>query len=212
MEKTAVTEQLTRHMADKIYRLKDDTSAIKTILDLLAKLTQTTTILSLNASIEAARAGAAGRAFMVVAGEIKNLAEQSRQSIGKITRITESIRIEIDDTVSAVDDVYPLFQEQLGSVKESGLILESVQNHMGAFIAHVESMTASIGVLDKSQEQLAMTIGQVGAVSEEALAATQQVSAISGGQLEVSKRLVGLSNQLEEVSRRLEASLSRFTI
>ncbi|MBB6733894.1 methyl-accepting chemotaxis protein [Cohnella zeiphila] len=212
LERTGQTEEVARRMAEKIGHLKNSTGAIRSILDMLNGLAQTTDILSLNASIEAARAGEAGKSFMVVAGEIRNLAEQSRKSIGNIGQLTDSIQLEIEDTVRSVAEVYPLLQHQIGSVRESGRIFESVQNRMEQFIASLESMTDSIGELDQSQARLSETVSHVSAVSEETLAASQEVSSVTSGQVALGERLVQLSGKLEEVSKQLEASLSRFTI
>ncbi|WP_168735765.1 methyl-accepting chemotaxis protein [Cohnella fermenti] len=134
LERTGQTESVARSMTEKIDHLKNSTGAVRRILDILNGLAQTTNILSLNASIEAARAGEAGRSFMVVAGEIRNLAEQSRKSIDDIGRLTDSIQLEIEDTVQSVAEVYPLLQHQIGSVRESGSIFETVQDHMEQFI------------------------------------------------------------------------------
>src|SRR5690606_24551279 len=71
IEKTGMTEQMTRNMVDKVDRLKESTRSIRKILDVLNNVAKQTNILSLNATIEAARAGAAGKGFMVVADEIR---------------------------------------------------------------------------------------------------------------------------------------------
>src|SRR3981081_2815600 len=108
-----------RSMVDKVDNLKDSTRSIRKILDVLNNMTKQTNILSLNGTIDAARAGASGKGFMVVADEIRKLADQSRQSIDVVGQITETITKEIDETVKVLSNATPIFQEQIESVKEA---------------------------------------------------------------------------------------------
>src|SRR5690606_527584 len=134
IEKTSMTEEMTKEMVDKVDSLKDSTSSIVQILDVLNAVTKQTNILSLNATIEASRAGNAGKGFMVVANEIRNLADQSTQSIDVVAQITDRIQNEIVETVDVLSKAHPMFQEQIHSVKEANVIFENVQGQMGGLI------------------------------------------------------------------------------
>lgn len=212
IQKTGMTEEMTRSMVEKVDALKESTGSIVKILDVLNNLTKQTNILSLNATIEAARAGAAGKGFMVVADEIRKLADQSRQSIDVVAKITEKIRKEIDETVSVLSDAYPLFQEQIGSVKEANQIFLTVQGQMGQFVQKLELATDSISKLDEAQEVMAEAMTNVSAVAEESSATSEEVASLSSEQLSVSESLVQLSEKLDAVSRELKESLSAFKI
>ncbi len=212
IEKTGLTEEMTRSMVDKVDKLKESTGSIRKILEVLNNLTKQTNILSLNATIEAARAGAAGRGFMVVADEIRQLADQSRQSIDIVGQITETIQREIDETVGVLSEAYPILQEQIVSVKEANQLFYSVQNQMTAFVNRLDSVTQSIGELDESQTTLMEAMGSVSAVAEESSATSEEVASLSTEQLSISEGLVRLSDTLEGVSNGLRESLSRFTI
>lgn len=210
IEKTGMTEEMTRTMVEKVDALKESTVSIVKILDVLNNLTKQTNILSLNAAIEAARAGAAGKGFMVVADEIRKLADQSRQSIDVVGQITEKIRGEIDETVLVLSDAYPLFQEQIGSVKEANQIFLTVQGQMGQFVERLDLVTESIGQLDESQSILAVAMTNVSAVAEESSATSEEVASLSSEQLSISGSMVLLSEKLDTVSRELQESLSKF--
>lgn len=210
--KTNLTEKMTRSMVEKVDKLKESTSSIRKILDVLQNLTRQTNILSLNATIEAARAGAAGKGFMVVADEIRKLADQSKQSIEVVGEITEKIQGEIDETVSVLSEAYPVFQEQIESVKDAELIFQKVQEQMGAFVEQLSAVTDSIQTLEESQVVLHEAMTNVSAVSEESSATSEEVASLSNEQLNVSDELVKLSEKLEELSNSLKDSLSKFTI
>ena len=211
-DKTNLTEDMVRSLVQKVNALKESTNSIRKILEVLNNMTKQTNILSLNATIEASRAGAAGKGFMVVADEIRKLADQSRQSIDIVGQITDQISGEIGETVNVLSTAYPIFQEQIGSVKEASEIFWTVQGQMTGFIQQLSQATDSIQELDQSQAILAEAMSSVSAVAEEASATSEEVASLSNEQLTVSGNLIDLSNKLEEVSTRLKETLSRFTL
>ncbi|WP_010270640.1 methyl-accepting chemotaxis protein [Paenibacillus senegalensis] len=212
IEKTNATEEKTRSMVEKVDKLKESTGSIRKILDVLQNLTKQTNILSLNATIEAARAGAAGKGFMVVADEIRKLADQSKQSIEVVGQITETIQQEIEETVSVLSEAYPLFQEQIMSVKEADVIFKKVQEHMGGFVEQLTAVTDSIQTLEESQMTLHEAMSNVSAVSQQSSATSEEVASLSTEQLSVSDGLVQLSEKLERLSNSLKETLSKFTV
>ncbi|TJY43611.1 methyl-accepting chemotaxis protein [Cohnella pontilimi] len=212
IQKTGQTEDMTRSMVDKVDKLKDSTRSIRKILDVLGNVSKQTNILSLNATIEAARAGNAGKGFMVVADEIRKLADQSRQSIGVVGEIVENIQKEIDETVSVLSEAYPIFQEQIESVREANQIFVVVQENMGSFADRLDKATESVRHLEEAQSTLSLAMSNVSSVAQEASATSEQVASLSNEQLSVSEGLVELSSKLENVSNRLRESLSKFTV
>lgn len=160
IQKTGQTEEMTRSMVSKVDQLKDSTRSIRKILDVLGNLTKQTNILSLNATIEAARAGSAGKGFMVVADEIRKLADQSRQSIGVVGEIVEKIGREIDETVSVLSEAYPIFQEQIESVREANQIFYVVQDNMSGFVQRLESATDSVRHLESAKKNILKTMNK----------------------------------------------------
>jgi methyl-accepting chemotaxis protein len=210
--KTNATEEMTRSMVEKVEKLQESTRSIRKILDVLNSMTKQTNILSLNATIEAARAGAAGKGFMVVADEIRKLADQSKQSIDVVAQITDTIQHEIKETVSVLSEAYPLFQEQISSVKYTDEIFKQVSERMGGFTVQLREVTGSIQQLKDSQIVLSDAMSNVSAVAEESSATSQEVASLSTEQLSISSGLVRLSEKLEELSNSLKESLSKFTI
>ncbi|WP_246131968.1 methyl-accepting chemotaxis protein [Paenibacillus hemerocallicola] len=210
--KTGTTEDMIRSMADKVEKLQESTSSIRKILDMLNNITKQTNILSLNATIEAARAGAAGKGFMVVADEIRKLADQSKQSIDVVAQITERIQTEMKETVGVLSEAYPIFQEQIASVKDADEIFKQVQSQMDGFAGKLKEVTVSVQQLKDSQIVLSEAMGNVSAVAEESSATSQEVASLSSEQLSISGGLVRLSEKLESLSNSLKESLSKFSI
>ncbi len=211
--KTNATEQMIRSMAEKkVNHLKESTRSIRQILELLNDVVKQTNILSLNATIEAARAGAAGKGFMVVADEIRKLADQSRQSIAVVAEITETIQGEIDETVKVLSAAYPIFQEQIVSVKETDAIFAQVKRQMNGFSEQLVDVTESINELGRAQVVLSEAMTNVSAVAQQSSATSEEVASLSSEQLSVSQNLVDLSHKLESLSNGLSDSLMRFKL
>ena len=212
IDKTGTTEQMTRAMVDKVNALKVSTTSIVKILDVLNAVTKQTNILSLNATIEAARAGAAGKGFMVVADEIRQLADQSKNSIEVVAQITRTITSEIEETVGVLSEAYPLFQEQIVSVKEANQLFLTVQAQMDTFKQSMNQVTDAFVELNKSQEILSDSMNNVSAVAQQSSATSEEVASLSTEQLSISQNLVDLSGKLETVSNGLKDSISKFRI
>lgn len=212
MTKTQKTEEMIGALVNKVDSLKESTSSVLKVLDVMQNITKQTNILSLNATIEAARAGTAGRGFMVVANEVRQLAEQSRQSIDMVGDITDKIMTEMNETVDQLSAAYPLFKEQMDAVKDTNVIFASVQQQMGAFVESLSMVTGSIGDLSQSQGTLSEAMSNVSAVAEQSSATSQEVASLSSEQQNISNQLVNLSAKLENVSTELKDTLSRFTV
>ncbi|MFC5702445.1 methyl-accepting chemotaxis protein [Cohnella faecalis] len=208
--KTEATEQLSRSLVERVSKLKESAGSIYTILNMMNEISKQTNILSLNASIEAARAGASGKSFAVVAEEIRRLAVQSKESIGVVHTITDVIQQEIDATVVDLGSVSPVLAQQNAAVLEAAEIFGGVKSEMNLFVQELAVSTESIIELDSSQKVLVESIGTVSAVSEESAASSEEVARMTTDQLAVSNKLVDLSNQLESLSERLIEQLDVF--
>ncbi|MEK5023295.1 methyl-accepting chemotaxis protein [Paenibacillus sp. FSL M7-1046] len=210
--RTQTTGEMTHHLVVKVNELKETASSVIKVLEVMQNITQQTNILSLNATIEAARAGEAGQGFMVVADEIRQLADQSKRSITVVAEITDKIMNDMNETVAALSDVAPLFNEQVTSVRNTSDIFVSVQEQMNHFIDRLESVSSSVDGLNQSQRVLSETIGNVSSFAEESSAASEEVASLSGEQQNVSDYLVELSGKLEHASSMLKERLSKFSV
>ncbi|MEK3770635.1 methyl-accepting chemotaxis protein [Paenibacillus sp. FSL R5-0887] len=210
--KTNKTGDMTNKLVLKVNELQDTTSSVMKVLDVMQNITQQTNILSLNATIEAARAGESGRGFMVVADEIRQLADQSKESIAVVANITDTIMKDMNETVGVLSEVAPLFNQQVTSVESTSDIFVSVQDQMRHFITRLESVALSMDSLSQSQKVLSNSMGNISSIAEESSAASQEVASLSGEQQSVSDHLVELSEQLEHASRQLQEKLSKFNL
>ncbi|UQZ35846.1 methyl-accepting chemotaxis protein [Paenibacillus sp. PK3_47] len=191
-------------------KLRESNHLIRSILAPMIAVNKQTNILALNASIEAVRAGAAGRGFIVIADEIRGLANQSNQSIASVSSITEEISRHIEDTVAVVGEAAPLFREQITSVRESSIIFEGVREEMEQFISYISQSSDAITELAAFQQQLGESMASVSSVVQQTSASTEEVASMSSQQFVVSEELVALSGKLEALAEDLQQSLTSF--
>ncbi|MEK8126412.1 methyl-accepting chemotaxis protein [Paenibacillus filicis] len=203
-------EAMTQTMQERVAELTQSTRDVAKIVTVLQGMTKQTNILSINASIEAARAGVHGRGFMVIADEIRKLSLDSHRSVEQVGRIAGQIRQNMEETVQVISEAQPLFQEQFRTMKQTDTLFGQVSEQTQAFILHLDSVAASIGLLQQSQSLLAQAMRRVSGFSEQTSASTTQVAGETESQIQVSGSLVGLSGRLKEMSRSLKESLSHF--
>lgn len=115
-----------KESSDKVTQLQELSQKIEEFAKVISEISRKTNILSLNASIEAARAGDMGKGFAVVASEVRNLAEQSARSSKEITDTIASIQTSVDETVESMKSVYNNAVEEKAKADEVGSILNKV--------------------------------------------------------------------------------------
>ncbi|PLX38205.1 MAG: methyl-accepting chemotaxis protein [Hyphomicrobiales bacterium] len=149
------------HSADRIIRgLDEATGRIGEVLEIINAIAEQTNLLALNATIEAARAGEAGKGFAVVASEVKALAGQTAKATGEIsthignvqsaTRQTVEAMETIGDTIEAIGS---LTAEVVDTISQQGLATEEIANNVEQAFAGASEVTENIhGVTAHSEE------------------------------------------------------------
>lgn len=177
---------------------------IRTIVETITKISEQTNLLSLNAAIEAARAGDAGRGFSVVADEIRKLAEQSASSAEEIKQQVEKMLLQINDTVFAAEKG---LEHADTNAKIVGEALNELQNVSGA----IQHLSASIKEISGSTEKqttliqhVALGMDSIGEVAEQNAAQAEQLSASTQEQSAANQEVVAAAQQLQTLSFDLE--------
>ena len=103
-DKMSLLRQKIQMIAELILELSEHSQQIGNTISVVDDIAEQTNMLALNAAVEAARAGEHGKGFAVVAGEIRKLADESKQAITKITSLTSSIQYTTNSTVMATEE------------------------------------------------------------------------------------------------------------
>ena len=167
-------------IAQLIEQVNETNKAIASInkaVELISDITSQTNLLSLNASIEAARAGQAGRGFAVVASEIKQLADQSSQGADSIKNIADNILEKSNWSVMLTGRMKELAEQEqtdIGNAKESFDILNRIIEENAAIAQTVMDKTKNLEAL---KLDVINSVSELSAISEENAASNEEVTA-----------------------------------
>lgn len=161
-----VKETILRSSAN-VKSLGDELKKINEIVKLITAIADRTNLLSLNAAIEAARAGDAGKGFAVVADEVKRLAESSRKGADEISKIVKHLEESSRATIGSIE-------QGNTSIIESYDVITKVLQSLQEIATAVSEVVAQMGEISSSAEEVAASSEQAAASSEEISSVAQQ--------------------------------------
>ncbi|MNM30696.1 Methyl-accepting chemotaxis protein McpA [compost metagenome] len=154
--------QASAESLEQIRRMDEHSHRIGDVVQSIAEITKQIQMLSLNASIEAARAGEHGRGFAVVAGEVRKLAEQSKEATEQIGQFLIGLREEMQRSVSSMNAVNAEVSSGLGRVEEAGnafnylsVLIQSINQSIQSVSAATQQITAGTEEVTASVEETA---------------------------------------------------------
>ena len=201
---------------DVIYEQTNTTNAsalkIKEATTLISSIAEETNLLSLNASIEAARAGDAGRGFAVVASQIQKLAEQSDSSARQIDDIIRALLDDSQKAVETMNQVKEIMQQQSANVSKTGTVFAQVRDGISQSLNGVDEIADKTTRLDAARTGVVDVVQNLTAIAQQNAASTEETSA---SVIEVSSIMNQISEnarQLKEIASILETNVSSFEL
>ncbi|MBF7143913.1 methyl-accepting chemotaxis protein [Pseudomonas sp. hsmgli-8] len=139
---------------EKIEQLNLKTGNIGQILEVITGISQQTNLLALNAAIEAARAGEAGRGFAVVADEVRNLAHRTQESAQQVQGMIEELQVGAKEAVAIMNDSQHESDQSVSIANQAGEQLGSVTQR----ISEIEGMNQSVAAATEEQTSVVEAI------------------------------------------------------
>lgn len=209
-ERTRQSVSMVQEINEDIYDLNNNSKEIEKIIEVIKSISEQTSLLSLNASIEAARVGEVGKGFAVVANEIKKLSDQSKEATMMIANIINNIQNKTKNTVNLVKQANMIFNEQEKSVRNTDYAFRNIVESTENISLQVENVTLVMNDIYSFKEKTIETVENISVLAEESSAATQEVLASVEEENLSVQELASLSSELHEAVQNLNKSINMF--
>lgn len=196
---------------EQMGRLKQRSEEISAIVQAISDIATRTNLLSLNASIEAARAGDAGKGFGVVAGEVKKLAEQCREQARHIAELVQATQQDIR-TAAETNVSNTAIMQQLADNRTVDESFASISRAVSKVNENMEEVVQAVNSLAAGSKQVMEAMGQVTDVAREGAAMSQESAAANEEQLATLEDMSHNALSLSKLAENLQTGLSRFRL
>lgn len=185
---------------------------IREATNLITSIAEETNLLSLNASIEAARAGDQGRGFAVVAGQIQKLAEQSDESAKQIEQITNSLIHDSEEAVATMNEIQEIMKQQNEKVNQTDETFGNVKVGIDQSITSIRAIAEQTRKLDSARVRVIDVVQNLSAIAEENAAATQETSASVTEVSAIVDNISQSAGDLKQIADELKQSIDIFKL
>lgn len=162
--------------AKRIKRLGESSQEIGEIVQLIGDIADRTSILALNASIQAAMAGEAGRGFAVVAEEVERLAVRSADATKRIGALIRTVQSETNEAVRAMEDTTREVVTGSGLANAAGQALGEIQSVSGRLAELIQSISMAAKQQARGSDAVAKAMGDISENTQQTAAGTKQVA------------------------------------
>lgn len=171
----SIREQI-QDTSKRIKRLGESSQEIGEIVDMISDITEQTNVLALNAAIQAASAGEAGRGFSVVAEEVQRLAERSAEATKQIGALVKTIQSDTQDAVAAMEKSTLGVVEGAKLSEASGQSLKEIEQVSNELAALINSISVSTQVQTDMADEVANVMQDIMKITEQTTEGTRQSS------------------------------------
>ncbi|OEF95812.1 methyl-accepting chemotaxis protein [Desulfuribacillus alkaliarsenatis] len=210
--KMGSVRQGTESTASVIKALNEQSAKINDIIGIITNIAEQTNLLALNAAIEAARAGEAGRGFAVVADEIRKLADQSSNSAGQIKALIEVVQQHTNKAVNSMDQSKTEVIDSTEMVENVGVIFKEIMDSIQAVTSQIEEISSASEEMSAGAEEVTASVNDLASIAKTSSDHMQSLAATSEEQLATMEEVTKLADSLSNMADELKKIVEKFKI
>ncbi|MDL4842582.1 methyl-accepting chemotaxis protein [Aquibacillus rhizosphaerae] len=190
----------------------DYTTKIEHMANTVSEIANQTNLLALNAAIEAARAGEAGKGFAVVADEVRKLAEETSQATNHIFDMVSFIQTGIKEITTEVNRGVTIVEEEQKSMEVTTAAFDNIDHRVTAITSELDLLLKGMQNSKSLGANVLENVESISAVVEESAAGNQQISASTEEQLKAFKNMVKKVTEMRQLTDELNTSVNKFNL
>lgn len=206
----------TRHNVDIMYEQTEITNQsvqqITVAADLITGISEQTSLLALNANIEAAKAGEFGRGFAVVADEIGKLSQQSTESVEEIKNVLATLSANSEKSVSIMEVINKSVDTQVDSLAETQKVFGHLYEELDKCVESVKTIGNMTSDIDKQRIGVTDVLSVLNNLAQDNAAVTEETAAMSVALSDVVDSSDKLVKELAQKMEVLMEDVNRFTV
>ena len=195
-----------------VHALEEKSSSIDGISQTISDIATQTALLSLNASIEAARAGDAGKGFAVVAQEISKLASETSEATGEITVIINEIKEEIANVTNQMKVIQGNTEDCMNAMETSEDIFKQINTDIKEVGDNINELNHAVDTLNENKDSIVDKFSSISAETQELTASSQEMLNMTENQNTHMNSIEDSMKELKGVIGDLDAVVDSFTL